>query len=1017
MSQLPGLNPAGTFYIGNNSSLSIGNDNKLIINNGDVYINKSKVLPLSKPDNNEYVYLVTDTIVSVTPNTVVTVSNDIFTLVEGGTYEFVISKELVISLETVNADEIFDNNIGNFTSVIGYSLPQSTSSRFFIYAKLNSAVKLKILQLDLQPALTIKIKRVGPFHKNSLKLNTDVSQIMAGACSAIFQAITIQRYQFMAHFPRYPVDFIEYVKQTNKYERYLLNRIILKTVKIKKLTADSTWDSLKTYIDPSGGSALTFMEGQSWTLSVEDVFNNIPLTLRVLNETPQNLKNNKIVVSQYLIEFPNTITTTITSIHIETAIIPVGYHPSIVSVDKIILENMFPVLRQSPSYVDNTITKLEQYNAEMEAVNYTQLLNLEPSERITEAIKILEDTCYENGILQNSTIKFVEAFNVHITKSTSNDIAIPDAGDIYFSLPLIDVTEFLISNNGTKILGVPRIIGDFPYIIGTTPISGQDFNGTYIPKSDLPFAWQCKSRLSINGDMISTTITDEIEEYTIAGTSQDITGSIPYWVAPGGSANIDLLEYYVRVLQNQSPHLMYKITIAENIVVRRVLGIPPINRSPSGQPLNEIHRKIQAVYGMKPNLYNLTNIFTLLYTTNPLLKTLTRILKTIICVCGPAPVDLTNRITNNDTSVYTDLPALYYILKLQITLKDFIWGRLVDDFAITPFPVYNFDLIINLKLLADDLKMTNVFTQKLPEVTLTQGPVVELIQNESNELLTDLPMLISILKSNDTLNFILTAWNTYYASFENNTKDAYTYRLVNALRSCYKNWKDNFPTALSDPLTRFANIVPYTGFSYFRTGLNNAILQADDPSIDDYSRDLDAIYSIWIPAIVNISGLNAAGTTAQTVINNIYTKLYTKTNKLELNLIHLTKFNNITNYLELVISNITPLLTPEELTILNTIDTDYADARLNMLLFGQKVQKPYDIIINTINKLYNIFIFMTKIERLLFEVGRPFDTNLPVINNILTIQSLIDNNLEFVIKYLQKIVDIRSLGNPKTITL
>jgi hypothetical protein len=517
--------------------------------------------------------------------------------------------------------------------------------------------------------------------------------------------------------------------------------------------------------------------------------------------------------------------------------------------------------------------------------------------------------------------------------------------------------------------------------------------------------------------MISTTITDEIEEYTIAGTSQDITGSIPYWVAPGGSANIDLLEYYVRVLQNQSPHLMYKITIAENIVVRRVLGIPPINRSPSGQPLNEIHRKIQAVYGMKPNLYNLTNIFTLLYTTNPLLKTLTRILKTIICVCGPAPVDLTNRITNNDTSVYTDLPALYYILKLQITLKDFIWGRLVDDFAITPFPVYNFDLIINLKLLADDLKMTNVFTQKLPEVTLTQGPVVELIQNESNELLTDLPMLISILKSNDTLNFILTAWNTYYASFENNTKDAYTYRLVNALRSCYKNWKDNFPTALSDPLTRFANIVPYTGFSYFRTGLNNAILQADDPSIDDYSRDLDAIYSIWIPAIVNISGLNAAGTTAQTVINNIYTKLYTKTNKLELNLIHLTKFNNITNYLELVISNITPLLTPEELTILNTIDTDYADARLNMLLFGQKVQKPYDIIINTINKLYNIFIFMTKIERLLFEVGRPFDTNLPVINNILTIQSLIDNNLEFVIKYLQKIVDIRSLGNPKTITL
>jgi hypothetical protein len=302
-------------------------------------------------------------------------------------------------------------------------------------------------------------------------------------------------------------------------------------------------------------------------------------------------------------------------------------------------------------------------------------------------------------------------------------------------------------------------------------------------------------------------------------------------------------------------------------------------------------------------------------------------------------------------------------------------------------------------------------------VTLTQGPVVELIQNESNELLTDLPMLISILKSNDTLNFILTAWNTYYASFENNTKDAYTYRLVNALRSCYKNWKDNFPTALSDPLTRFANIVPYTGFSYFRTGLNNAILQADDPSIDDYSRDLDAIYSIWIPAIVNISGLNAAGTTAQTVINNIYTKLYTKTNKLELNLIHLTKFNNITNYLELVISNITPLLTPEELTILNTIDTDYADARLNMLLFGQKVQKPYDIIINTINKLYNIFIFMTKIERLLFEVGRPFDTNLPVINNILTIQSLIDNNLEFVIKYLQKIVDIRSLGNPKTITL
>jgi hypothetical protein len=164
MSQIPGLNPAGALYIGNNSSLSIGNDSKLTINNGKVCINRVEIIPVfSIFDRKEYVYLVTDTIVSVTPNTVVTVSNDIFTLVEGGTYEFVMSKNLGVSLETVNANEIFDNNIGNFTSVIGYSLPQSTSSRFFIYAKLNSAVKLKIDKI-LHPTLTIKIKRVGPLN-------------------------------------------------------------------------------------------------------------------------------------------------------------------------------------------------------------------------------------------------------------------------------------------------------------------------------------------------------------------------------------------------------------------------------------------------------------------------------------------------------------------------------------------------------------------------------------------------------------------------------------------------------------------------------------------------------------------------------------------------------------------------------------------------------------------------------------------------------------------------------------
>jgi hypothetical protein len=889
-------------------------------------------------------------------------------------------------------------------------LPQSTSSRFFIYAKLNSAVKLKIDGI-LQSALTIKIKRVGPFYKNSLKPNTDVSQILAGACSAIFQAITIHEYRFIEQFPEYPVDFIEYVKLTNKYERHLLiNDIVFKNVKTKKLTADSTWDSLKTYIDPSGGSALTFMEGQSWTLSVEDVFNNIPLTLRVLNETPQNLKNNKIVVSQYLIKFSNTIIALITSIHIETAVIPVGYHPSIVSVDNN-LEDMFPALRKAPSYLDNTIAKLEQYNAEMEAVNYTQLLNLEPSARVPAAIKILEDTCYENGILKNSTIKFVEAFNLYIITRGDLDINIPEATKLYFGLPLIDVTEFSISNNGTKILGVSRVIGDFPY--GTTPISSQDLNGTYI--SDPPIAWQCKSSLSINGNMISNTISGGLRRYTIAGTSQDITGSVPYWVAPGGNANIDLLEYYVRVLQNQGPHLMYKITIAANIVVRQLSSFPPTeNKSPTGDPIT-LYRRITAVCGMRSSLYYVPSIFTLLYTTNPLLKTLTRILKTIICVCGPTPADITDRITNNDTSIYTDLPALYEIL---ITLKDFIWGRLVSDFEATPFPMYNFNLIINLKLLADDLKLTNVFSQKLPEVILAQGPVVALIINESNELLTDLPKLISILKSNDTLTFIFNEWDKYYASFVNNTKDSYIYKLVNALRTCYKNWKDNLPTALFDPLTRFAN-VPYTGFSYFRTYLNNAILQADDPSID-YSKDLFELYSIWIPAIVNISDLNTAGTTAQTVINNIYTKIHPKSNKLEgINIKTLTNFNNTINYIELAVSNIESLLTSEELNILNTINdttySKYADTRLDMLLFGQTIKKPYDIIINTINKLYNIFIFIEKIERLLYKVGIPIDTTSPVINNILTIQSLVDKPLEAIIKELQKVVDIRGVGG--TITL
>ena len=1037
MSELPGINPSGTLYIGNNSLLSIGKDSTLLIDNGKVCINKVENTPLLNDfDRNLYEYFANGSgvLTSVTANTVVVASGDIFTLVEGGTYEFFINdiKDLGVSLVTVNADEVFDNNIGNFTSTIGYTLPQSVpksaNHRFFIYAKLSSAVRLKIDKI-LQTPLIIKIKRVGPFYKNALKPNTEVAQILAGACNAIMQSITFNSHRYMTVFADNPFTYNEYVKNTNQYERHLLNSIVFKTVKNKKLTADSKWESLKTYLISQGSAPeITLIEGQSWTLSMEAVFNNIPLTLRILNEPPQNLKNNKIVVSQYLIKLPSTTTVLITSIDIETAVLPVGYYPAIVSatlvymVDAVgptYLEDTFPVLRNSPSYIDNTIAKLEQYNVEMDAINYTQLLNLEPSARVLAAIQILQETCNEIGILKRSIIKFVEAFNISVDfgkPSSISRVSIPETKPIYFSnIPIIDVTEFSISNNGVKILGVSREIGTFPYIVGTTPISAQDLNGTYI--SDPPIAWQCRSSLSINGDIESTTTDDGLTTYTIVGTSQDITGSVPYWTAPGGSANVDFSTCYIRVLQSQGPHLIYKITIESNIVVSQISSIGMLILVTEDGITDELNRKIYAVDGMKPQLVNVINTFTLLYTMNPLLNTLTKILKTIICTCAPSQ-DVTDRITNNDIDIYTDLPALYYIIT---TLKDFIWARLVSDFAITPFSVYNSDLIINLKLLADDLKMTNIFTQKLPEVSeVSEVQVSVLIQNESSELLTDLPMLISILKSNTTLNFILTEWDNYFATFINNTKNSYIYNLVNALRTCYNNWESNFQTALpDDPLVIFANI-PYTGFFYFRTYLNKAKLQSSEPPID-YGRKLSQIKNVLLPAIINISELNIAGLSAKVVIDNIYNKTNQASNDIERRLSgHLIDFTpNFLYTIELHISNIKPLLTSEELTILNTIDfiysNTYADERLDILSSGRKVKKPYNIILNTHLKIYNSFMFILKVEQLLYKIGRPVDTTIPLTNDILNMRYLFEGALRPVILKLQRILDYRSAGGKITL--
>ena len=1036
MSELPGINPSGTLYIGNNSLLSIGKDSALLIDNGKVCINKVENTPLLNDfDRNLYEYFANGSgvLTSVTANTVVVASGDIFTLVEGGTYEFFINdiKDLGVSLVTVNADEVFDNNIGNFTSTIGYTLPQSVpknaNHRFFIYAKLNSAVRLKIDKI-LQTPLIIKIKRVGPFYKNALKPNTEVAQILAGACNAIMQTITFNTHIYMGIFADKPFTYIEYVKNTNQYERHLLNRIMFKNVKNKKLTADSKWESLKAYLISTGSAPeITLIEGQSWTLSMEDVFNNIPLALRILNEPTQNLKNNKIVVSQYLIKLPSTTKVLITSIDIETAVLPVGYYPAIVSatvvkattVDPTYLEDIFPVLRKSPSYIDNTIAKLEQYNVEIAAINYTQLLNLEPSARVLAAIQILQETCHENGILKRSIIKFVEAFNISVDFSSPGStprVIIPETTPIYFpNIPIIDVTEFSISNNGVKILGVPREIGTFPYIVSTTPISAQDLNGMYI--SDPPIAWQCRSSLSINGDIESTTTDDGLTTYTIVGTSQDITGSVPYWVAPGGNANVDFSECYIRVLQSQSPHLIYKITINSNIVVSQTLRInAPILVTEDGI-IDELNRKIYAMDGLKFHLVNTINTFTLLDTMNPLLNTLTKILKTIICTCAPSQ-DVTDRITNNDISIYTDPPALYYIIT---TLKDFIWARLVSDFAITPFSVYNSDLIINLKLLADDLKMTNIFTQKLPEVQEVQEVQVSvLIQNESSELLTDLPMLISILKSNTTLNFILTEWDNYYATFINNTKNSYIYNLVNALRTCYNNWKSNFQTALpDDPLVIFANI-PYTGFFYFRTYLNKAKLQSSKPPID-YSSKLFQIKNVLLPAIINIFELNNAGLSAKVVIDNIYNKTNQASNDIERRLSdHLIDFTPTFLYRsELYISNIKPLLTSEDLNILNTIDfiysNTYVDERLDILFSGRKVKKPYDIILNTHLQVYNSFMFILKVEQLLYKTGRPVDTTIPLTNDILNMRNLIEVSIKSVIVKLQKITDYRSVGGKITL--
>jgi hypothetical protein len=1016
MSQIPGLNPAGALYIGNNSSLSIGNDSKLTINNGKVCINRVEIIPVfSIFDRKEYVYLVTDTIVSVTPNTVVTVSNDIFTLVEGGTYEFVMSKNLGVSLETVNANEIFDNNIGNFTSVIGYSLPQSTSSRFFIYAKLNSAVKLKIDKI-LHPTLTIKIKRVGPLNATETTPH-NIPLILKSATNAMIQTIKNANYNFFTNYVESSLEqlsFLSNVALSNIYNNTFINKIATSVVKNKKITADVKWDMLRTYIlqkvSPEIGNSIALIESecQSWTLSLGDVYNNIPINLRAINASQEDLALKKIVILQHAFEFSSLNIMErglITSIVIEAPEFAT-LTPSIIDVTT---STRLPNLMTA-------VNPIVPYNDEMVRIYTNSAKQLLTNNDTSKLIKILQDSCIT--CLDGSIATFIKLFNTAYEKMA----VVPNlnlqpplkilGGDT--THPFLEVAELILSSPDTeiKLTGVKRVIGTFPFINHTAKITHDQLYGTYLSDNLIPY--QCSNTMTISTeDIISTSISNGLTRYVIQNaTPSSITGSTPYWKAPGTLLpNIPVRRppatrlCFIRILDSQGSYSIYSLDIGGTSTnPTLVLQQRNIQEAISSiaQPYVEVHRKFLALIGMAPKLYGTVPIFDYLNDMNT--STLVKILTTVLCVSSsPEIIPL-------DESIFDNIPALYGIIK-NAALQSTIWQSFIDFTQSLQTINYYAKLIINVKKLANDIQFTPIFTEKLLEVE----PYTDItpIDNFESELLNDTPRLIGILLSNSTLDYILSKWEEYYASFltnndeDNTDENFYIQLLVNALRDCYTNWGNNLLNSIQNPLGRFLK-VPYPSFRIRKLTDGKLYLQYQ-AEVLTIIEDLEYC-RLLLSKINAIPGLNQE---YKTVIENTSAHVTTQFDYIKPNINDMRRRSGIFRSTEQVL--LSAIISSEK--IISMVPSNELLDLLNLdMPFGPYIKNPFNKILMQYSNILNMSGIINRIESSFYTIGQlSDDTRLEPISSppptVLNYFQRIEPVLENLIKTIQKVVDTRG-GSP-----
>ena len=1074
MGENPGINPSGTLYIGNNSLLSIGNDNKLLIDNGKVCINGVEIIPLSSVfDKNLYEYFANGSgvLTSVTLNNVVTVSSDMFTLVEGGTYEFTFNNadNLELSLVTVNVDEIFDNEIGNFTSTINYSLPQSitkkTNHRFFIYAKANSLVRFKIQNAspNVVIRLVIRIKRVGTLNTVETTQH-NIPLLLKSATSAIVQTIANATYDILINYigtSLFQLYFLSNVGVTNNYNYNFITKVASNVVKNKKILDDATlvikWDMIKANIlqkvSPEIGESINIIESkcQSWTISLLDVYNTIPI--RAINESQQKLGLKKLVMLQHAFAFTylNKLESgLITSVTIEDPE-NVNHNPSIIDVTTSLSEQALPNLNIAVNPLNSNIA---QYNSEMTKIYLNSAKLLLTSNDAPTLIKILQDTCHINGCLERSIGTFIKSFNTQYTKMTedSNNQVVPElimqkpvkliAGDTQH--PLLEVAELVLSspNNEIKLTGVRRTIGSFPFINRTTKITNDQLYGTYYSDHLIPY--QCSDTMTITAPVISISISNGLTRYVIKNaTPANITGSIPYWKAPATLLpNIPIKRAgrnrlcYIKILNAQGTYSVYYLdvstytpTIDENLgtvpIPTLILQQLSIEQATSSifQPYLEVHRKFLSIVGLTSTLYGAIENFDYLDAMGLLTSTLVKILTTVLCVSSESP-DISLNMILLDESIYDDIPALYGIIK-NGALQSTIWQSFID--FTQPLQTINYyaKLIIKVRNLSNDIQFNYIFTEKL----LTVEPFTDttLIDSYNSELLNDIPKLIGILLSNTTLDYILSKWNAYYALFlttnDNSTEtDFYIQLLVNSLRDCYTNWGNNLLNTIQNPLDRFLE-VPYANVSISKLpyGLSSYKLYVENREFTIKTR-YDLRYCDQLLTNINaIPNLNPAVKTAVLTAGQHVT---TRRNYIEATMSDLERRSGIFRSTERVlfslllqlntIINMSPFINDIKSTDLlsdKIYKSSFITAGENVL---NNALNPFKDFLLKFSKILDISGVMNRIDSSFYTLGQLTDNNLlrtitptpTIINRCQAIEPVLEN----LIKTLQKVVDIRGVS-------